>query len=175
LVPEAPLPPYSYVTSDFPHPTRDPAGHSFGHAVPQVHWTDPANWHACAEYLRGLDLFNFGYYWEAHEAWEAVWHAAGRRGMAADFLKGLIKLAAAGVKVRENRPEGTARLAKRAVELFRHVAEQTAGETRFMGLSLEQLLQFARQTASNPPRRPVRENVPPVERVFDFLLVPQEP
>ncbi|TGQ49534.1 DUF309 domain-containing protein, partial [Mesorhizobium sp. M1C.F.Ca.ET.210.01.1.1] len=24
----------------------------------------------------GIDLFNHGYYWEAHEAWEPLWHAA---------------------------------------------------------------------------------------------------
>jgi len=33
FVPDEPLPPYSYVTGRFPHPTRDPAGHSIG-AVP---------------------------------------------------------------------------------------------------------------------------------------------
>jgi hypothetical protein len=56
-------------------------------------------------YLRGIDLFNFGYWWESHEAWEGLWRACGRRGPAADFLKGLIKLAAAGVKA----STGTAR------------------------------------------------------------------
>ena len=33
LVSDEPLPPYSYVTGRFPHPTRDPSGHSFGHAA----------------------------------------------------------------------------------------------------------------------------------------------
>lgn len=46
-------------------------------------------------YLRGIDLFNHGFYWESHEAWEAVWISAGRRGSVADFLKALIKVAAA--------------------------------------------------------------------------------
>ena len=33
-------------------------------------------------------LFNAGYYWEAHEVWEGLWHAYGRRGATADVLKG---------------------------------------------------------------------------------------
>ncbi len=32
----------------------------------------------------GVDLFNHGYYWESHEEWESLWHAAGRRGVVAD-------------------------------------------------------------------------------------------
>ncbi|MER9007639.1 DUF309 domain-containing protein [Mesorhizobium sp. M0862] len=24
----------------------------------------------------GIDLFNHGYYWEAHEAWEPLWQTA---------------------------------------------------------------------------------------------------
>ena len=56
--------------------------------------------------LRGLLYYNAGYYWEAHEAWEAAWVIAGRQGPTADFYKGLIKLAAAGVKLYEgNLPE----------------------------------------------------------------------
>lgn len=65
-----------------------------------------------------VDLFNHGYYWEAHEVWEHEWIAAGRTGPAADLLKGFIKLAAAGVKAREGRPAGIVRHGQRALELF---------------------------------------------------------
>ena len=54
----------------------------------------------------GLDLFNRQQYFAAHEEWEADWHAAGRRGNDADFLKALIHLAAAGVKFQQNTPAG---------------------------------------------------------------------
>jgi len=134
---------------------------------------DPTSWRDCTPYLHGLDLFNFGYYWEAHEAWEAVWHAAGRGGQVADFLKGLIKLAAAGVKAREGRSEGVIRHARRAQELFEKVAMHSADDCHFMGLSLEELKQVARQTAATPPRLVQRDHPPPVERVFDFELIPQ--
>lgn len=112
------LPPYSYVPGQSPHPLSDPRGHSFGRHEPPVAALDEATWRQNETWLYAIDLFNHGYYWEAHEAWEALWHAAGRKGPTADFLKGLIKLAAAGVKAREGRPPGVRRHALRAVELL---------------------------------------------------------
>src|SRR5207344_243254 len=91
---QRPLPPYSYVTGLFPHPTSDPQGHSFGHHSPTVQPLDESTYATNDSYLYALDLFNHGYYWEAHEEWEQLWHAMGRTGLTADFLKGLIKLAA---------------------------------------------------------------------------------
>lgn len=54
----------------------------------------------------GLDLFFAGYFWEAHEAWEGLWMARGRAGPPADAVRGLIKIAAAGVKVLQEQPRG---------------------------------------------------------------------
>ncbi len=129
------FPPYSYVTGLSPHPLRDPAGH--GCPGPDETEQPPSaeDWQACEAYLWGIDLFNAGFYWEAHESWEAVWHAAGRRGAVADWCKGLIKLAAAGVKAREGRVDGVRRHAVRALELFSAVRAEVAEEP-FMGLSV---------------------------------------
>lgn len=44
-------------------------------------------------FVRGVSLFNAGQWWEAHEAWEEVWHAA--TGDDRLFVQGLILLAAA--------------------------------------------------------------------------------
>jgi ribulose-phosphate 3-epimerase len=42
---------------------------------------------------RGIELFNAGQFWEAHEAWEGAWMP--RRGTSeADFYKGLVQVAA---------------------------------------------------------------------------------
>jgi predicted metal-dependent hydrolase len=49
-------------------------------------------------FRRGAELWNRGRFWEAHEAWEEPWRAAGRHTAAGRFLQGLILLAAAGVK-----------------------------------------------------------------------------
>ena len=41
----------------------------------------------------GVDLFNSGRFWEAHEAWEHEW-MPDRKGSDAGFYKGLIQVAA---------------------------------------------------------------------------------
>jgi len=173
FVPETPLPPYSYVSGRFPHPKRDAAGHSHGEPTPSIPPCEPRRWSECRSFLRGIDLFNHGYYWEAHEEWEAVWNAEKRRGPVADFFKGLIVLACAGVKAREGRAEGVRRLSERAAELFCQT-----GQTRVttngtdMGLSLEQLVQNAQQLAS-APERVINVSEQPVEIVMPFVLTPQ--
>ena len=111
----------------------------------------PGQWENSAAYLWGIDLFNHGYYWESHEAWEALWHAAGRRGTTADFLKGLIKLAAAGVKAREGNRDGIGRHARRAADLFSRVADAPPLKIVFAGLSLQALGVLARFLETEPP------------------------
>ena len=148
----APLPPYSYVPGKFPHPLRDPEGHSFGHSPPPLVLPAADEGRNCREFLRGIELFDHGYYWEAHESWEAVWNALGRRGREADFVKGLIKLAAAGVKAREGRPEGVARHARRAAELLRTVAVDAddSKSHSFWGMSLAELIRAAEKLREAP-------------------------
>ena len=43
--------------------------------------------------LRGIELFNSGLYWEAHEVWEEEWTPE-RKGPESGFYKGLIQVAA---------------------------------------------------------------------------------
>ena len=43
--------------------------------------------------MRGIELFNSGLYWEAHEVWEEAW-TPDRRGPDSGFYKGLIQVAA---------------------------------------------------------------------------------
>ena len=172
LVPDEPFPPYSYVTGRFPHPTRDLAGHSFGVVPVPCPAPDLKLWHDCHPYLFGLDLFNYGYYWEAHEVWEGVWHSCGRTGSAGDFIKGLIKLAAAGVKAREGRIEGVRRHGRRAAELFGQVASHLPpGQIRYFGLPLQLLISHATGVVRGSVISPTGE---PVEVVFEFVLCPDE-
>jgi hypothetical protein len=168
-LPDEPLPPYSFVPGRFPHPFSDAAGHSHGRAAAQLSRPDSEHWQTCLPYLRGLDLFNCGYYWEAHETWEGLWHACGRRGHSADFFKGLIQLAVAGVKVREGKPAGVRKHAARAAELFRQLAKGDR-ESSLFGLTLAQVAEYADTVARQPPT--VREPSSPVEVVFAFTLVP---
>jgi uncharacterized protein len=54
----------------------------------------------------GVDLFNRGLYWEAHEAWETAW-MPDRRGPDAGFYKGLIQVAAGCLHYRRRNRRGT--------------------------------------------------------------------
>lgn len=141
------LPPYSYVPGLFPHPIRAPNGHMHGTPESQIDADDQAA--VRAAHYWAVDLFNNGYYWEAHEAWEALWHAYRRSGARADFVKGLIKLSAAGVKAREGNAAGVNRHAQRAVELFRGVAEDTTTDWHSLfGITPEQLSGLAVKLAN---------------------------
>ena len=60
-----------------------------------------------------MDLWNRGQFWDAHEAWERPWRAAGRMSAAGQFLQGLILLAAAGVKHEAGAHVSARRLATR--------------------------------------------------------------
>src|SRR5271165_4357968 len=71
------FPPYAYLPGKKPHPVRDPTGHSY-HVEP-IPVAAEASLDSDA-FLWGLDLFNHGYYWEAHEAWEGLWQVADRDG-----------------------------------------------------------------------------------------------
>lgn len=169
LLPDVPFPPYAFVPGRSPHPVSDPAGHSFGHHDEPHPPFDSADWRGLMPFLRGLDLFNHGYYWEAHEAFETLWHAAGRKGPTADLLKGLIRLCACGVKVREGRLDGARGHAKGASDLF---ARAAAGlpTGRHLGLDVGELIALARGLTAftaGPPEEPA------VRVVFDFVLVPQ--
>jgi hypothetical protein len=132
-----PLPIYAHLPGVTPHPLNDPLGHSYGQTndPPPV---DPGRWRDSRAYLRGLDLFNAGYFWEAHETWEGLWKAVGRRGAAADFLKGLIQLAVAGLKQRQGLPDRVKARAQRAAELWRGVQTE-----RFFGFTVSTLVQIA--------------------------------
>ena len=50
------------------------------------------------DYLYGIDLYNWTYWWEAHEIFEGFWHAYGRDTPAGNFFQALIHRAAAHLK-----------------------------------------------------------------------------
>jgi len=152
LVPDQPFPPYAYRPGHNPHPTRDPDGHSYGVTPVAFVQPDPADWGACRQYLFGIDLFNHGYYWEAHEAWEGLWVACGRQGRSATFFRALINLAAAGFKARMGNARGVRANSGTALALFQSFAKQADHRgTRFMGLELAELIDFAESISHQHP------------------------
>jgi uncharacterized protein len=172
LLPDQPFPPYAYVPGHTPHPTRDPGGHSYGAEFEILEPPDPEDWRTCRDYLYGIDLFNHGFYWEAHEAWEGLWVACGRRGPTATYLQALISLAAAGLKARSGSARGMRANAGKAVRLFESVANNIGSqETRYMGLDLGTLADLAAAMAKSPQTTETaagNENL----AAFDLLLRP---
>jgi hypothetical protein len=96
------------------------------------------------------DSINGGFYWESHVQWESLWLACERRWMTADFLKGLIKLAAAGVKQLEGKPAGVHSHSRRAGELWQQVADSQRDNThRVMGFAMRDLVNLAERIAAS--------------------------
>ena len=97
---DTPFPAYRYLpfVAGIPHPRRDPTGHSYGCEDDYLPGFAGDDWRRCQPYLYGIDLFNYGYWWEAHEALEAVWLAAGQDTLTGNFVQGLIQVAAAQLK-----------------------------------------------------------------------------
>ena len=165
------LPAYTHIPGVTPHPLRDPAGHSYGMHVAESSGSSTARpvltWNEVPghpDFRRAVTLFNTGYYWESHEAWESLWHAAGRTGEIADCLKGLIKLAAAGVKLREHNVTGFARHTRRALELFQHVQAQRVSESVVPdSLPLAQWIQMTEQLVLRTPLLPADRTGQPVD------------
>lgn len=135
------LPPYSYVPRVTPHPVTDPAGHSFGVRDQPVELgarSLPQDWPEVEEYLYGIDLFNAAYFWEAHESWEAVWHAVGRDSVTGRFLQGLIQAAAALLQHHCERRRGARNLLERSLRNFEAVHQwlDSRQRSRYMGVDL---------------------------------------
>lgn len=144
--PSLPLPTRAYVPSLFPRPEA-----SFEGSTPQ-------------QSIRyGVDLFNHGFYWEAHEAWESAWIAHGRAGEQADLLKGLIHLAACGVKARQGSLHGVQVHAEKAIALLESVCEDLEVT------SLRSLTECVKKVRETPSRflSGSQENV---VIVFDFPI-----
>lgn len=136
-----PLPLYRHVPGLTPHPVKDPQGHLFAHPVPQTSIAChglPAAWPDCAEYLYGVDLFNQAYLWEAHEAWEAVWIAAGKTTEAAGFVQGLIQVSAALLRRHLGTPRGARNLLARAWRKLDSIQrrQERLGQHAYMGIAL---------------------------------------
>ncbi len=99
--PDKDFPPYAFVPGKHPHPEKE-NGHMFGVEVASEKLQE---FQDCPAYLYAIDLYNFGYYWEAHVWLECLWHLEKRTGDTADFLKALIKISAGKLKIKMNQEE----------------------------------------------------------------------
>jgi len=147
--PDRSFPGYAYLPGRDPHPRRDPRGHSRGERSLKAAYLAPSRWRDNEEYLFGVDLYNHGYLWEAHEAWENLWHLAKHDPDQASFLQGLIQCAAASLKIPMEQPRGLARLSEIGTARLEEVARRAG--PRFMGLDLPGFISAFRVFAGSEP------------------------
>jgi uncharacterized protein len=95
----------------------------------------------------GVDLFNHGFPWEAHEAWEPLWFAAPRERAERALLQGLIHAAAAAVKARAGALEAARGFVDSACE---HLAISQSSVIDVQAV-IDALTAWARDLAKAPP------------------------
>jgi predicted metal-dependent hydrolase len=75
---------------------------------------------------KGLELFNAGLFWEAHEAWESAWLVEG--GDVRQMLQGLIQIAAGYFKALvHRRPRAAAKLLASGLAKLEPIPDSLAG------------------------------------------------
>ena len=123
--PQRPLPGHAFIPGRGPKPAAD------NEPAPYL---GAGRWQDNALYLWGVDLYNHGYAWEAHEAWEGLWRAAKHDDAQATFLQGLIQCAAADVKLRMADAKAAQRVLERGLARLARV--RSAQGDHYMGLQL---------------------------------------
>jgi hypothetical protein len=147
--PALPFPRVAFVPGRTPRPP--PAQFALDAAL-----LDPTRWRENPIWLHGADLYNHGFAWEAHEAFEHLWRAP-QDPRQKEFLQALIQCAAAALKRALGETAGSMRLAERAVDKLDALA---AGLTpRYMGLDhrafSKQLRAFGTSSAAGFEDRPL--------------------
>ena len=118
-----PFPSYRFVPGRTPHPRRNPLGHSYGQPELKPASFPAAQWQTSEDYLYGIDLYNFAYWWESHEVFEGLWHAVGHDTEQGNFFRALIQLAAANLKQFLGNERAAQQLARSGVARLRKLPQ----------------------------------------------------
>lgn len=106
----------------------------------------PGMWRENEAWLFGADLWNHGFVWEAHEAWELVWRSP-FDARQAEFVRGMIQCAAAASKIASGALDSATKLARTGT----HRIESAAHDERYMGLDARSFSSaFLHFTATRP-------------------------
>ncbi len=127
-----PLPAYRFLPGFTPHPITHPQGHSHGVSPVEPQALPPDAWANCPSYLFGCDLYNRGFWWEAHEAWEGLWQVTRDVPAQHRFLQGLIQAANAQLKLALGKAQAVRRLWAKAEAHWQAAGAPAA----YMGLEL---------------------------------------
>ncbi len=142
-----PFPPYRHLPGTTPHPERSPEGHMVGAVEPPAQPLTEDGARQNEDFLFGVDLFNAGYFWEAHIYWERLWKVEKTPLEIRRFLQAIIQTAAACVKARQRQKAGATKLLEKAsLESF---------QGRVLGIDARALAAEARrfvEQGRDPPR-----------------------
>jgi len=111
---------------------------------------------------KGIDLFNRGEYFDAHEAWEGLWFRA-QDAREKRFLQGLIMAAGAFVHAKKGECAGAAALLAKSLPLLRN------GETTHPDLQLGDFIQALERLESQRdwcPAGAVTHQLPRILRAY---------
>ena len=137
--PQRAFPPYRHVPGVTPHPINDVHGHSYGLTeTADDPILPPEAWRENEDYLYGVDLYNFAYWWEAHEAWEGLWHKAEDDYRL--FLQGLIQISASLIKYHTRQLRALRSLSTAGRDKVRHVQNTLDNPGNYMGINLHEFL-----------------------------------
>ena len=99
-------------------PRPDPAGFATLRGDPEAAWR------------AGIEAFERGYFWEAHECWEGVWASCPPASRSRHLMQGLIQLANAGLKRRMGKDRAAARILMLADAALARAGDETMGMAR---------------------------------------------
>jgi predicted metal-dependent hydrolase len=143
FLPDEEFPPYRFVPGATPHPFKQPGGYALGHVATPPEYLPAEAWRENPAFLRGCDFFNRGWWWEAHEVWEGLWHVCRERDEdQAALLQSLIQLAAAALNRERGHDPASGRLVDRATE---RLADLGQAHARLCGLDLAALIAEAKE------------------------------
>ena len=145
------FPKYRHIPNLTPHPVIDPRGHSFQRSEEKCAFIPPEKWMQNDSYLFGVDLFNHGYWWEAHEAWENVWMTTQKTDLEGMYLQGLIQFAAALLKLYVGSKRGFDSLWRESQKKLKTCAQNLteSKKRQFMGIDLQAWLERAEVFSSS--------------------------
>jgi len=132
-VPDLPMPGHRHVPGSGTAPDMAPlqAAKALAPAV-----TRREGWQENLTYLFGHDLLEAGFYWEAHEVWEAVWLNCPPNSVEKLLLRMLIQQANARLKLVMGRQRAAERLADETEVLRADLAGRLAASSTVMGVSV---------------------------------------
>lgn len=143
------LPGHAYLPGQGARPTED------GHPWKTQAWNgSEESLLANTEFLWGIDLYNHGYYWEAHEVWEGLWMHSAKDSRTRPLLQGLIQCTGAALKAKVGQAEGCTRLSLKGLAKIESIADASS----FVKLDLPQFaidfreFSSSKSSAVEPPK-----------------------